>query len=338
MMLLIIAHHFVCHGSADFESDLPAFSLVWLRLLEMGGKIGVNVFVLISGYFLIEAKSFKISKIVKLWLQVFFYSALLFCVTIYITKEFHLSMLPNLFLPISFRDWWFVSAYFVMYLISPLLNKALNSLSKKQYLRVIIVAVVMWSVIPTLFNVYLESNSLLWFITLYAIAGYIRKFNPFEKYDRKLFLFAAVVLAVVSLALRILLFDILDVVNTKFQPYVNSPYNMQYLLTLLISICIFVYFSKLDIQYNKAINTVSSTTFAIYLIHDYPSIREYLWNYVFVYTKYLGSIKIIPYSIIVVLLIFVFCAVIELIRQNLIERFYVPYLSKLDKFSVFNTA
>lgn len=37
-----------------------------------------NVFVLISGYFLIIAPKIKISKVIKLWLQIAFYSLILF--------------------------------------------------------------------------------------------------------------------------------------------------------------------------------------------------------------------------------------------------------------------
>lgn len=43
------------------------------NLFRWGGKIGVNVFVLISGYFLIIAPKIKISKVIKLWLQIAFY-------------------------------------------------------------------------------------------------------------------------------------------------------------------------------------------------------------------------------------------------------------------------
>ena len=43
------------------------------QFLYIGGKLGVVIFVLISGYFLVDSK-FKIKKLLKLFLEVLFYS------------------------------------------------------------------------------------------------------------------------------------------------------------------------------------------------------------------------------------------------------------------------
>ena len=70
-MLLIIAHHFSVHGKISFSTSAICINKFWLQFLQMGGKIGINIFILISGYFLINAQKIKISKILKLWLQIF---------------------------------------------------------------------------------------------------------------------------------------------------------------------------------------------------------------------------------------------------------------------------
>lgn len=85
-MLLIVFHHSVVHGlliaSASMNQGTPVSNQVWLttftgQLVAMFGKVAVAVFVMISGYFLVNSsfsweKSLK--KILFLVAQVYFYS------------------------------------------------------------------------------------------------------------------------------------------------------------------------------------------------------------------------------------------------------------------------
>ena len=73
-MIMIIAHHFSFHGGFKFSSDTITATRFWVQFLLIGGKIGVNIFMLISGYFLVSARSLKTNKVLKLWLQIFTYS------------------------------------------------------------------------------------------------------------------------------------------------------------------------------------------------------------------------------------------------------------------------
>ena len=77
-MLGIIAHHFACHGAFSFSLQSLEFNRLWIIFLWIWGKIGVNVFVLISGWFLSQTNNFKWSKIIILWLQMFFYSIVVY--------------------------------------------------------------------------------------------------------------------------------------------------------------------------------------------------------------------------------------------------------------------
>ena len=58
-MLFIIAHHFYVHGG--FSSISPTNKAL-MTFFEFGGKFGVAIFVMISGYFLVNSK-FKIKKL-----------------------------------------------------------------------------------------------------------------------------------------------------------------------------------------------------------------------------------------------------------------------------------
>lgn len=78
IMIMIIGHHFATHGGFSFDNSITIPRL-WWNLIEMGGNFGVDVFIIISGYYLIKNDSFKINwnKALKLWGQIFFYSIIM---------------------------------------------------------------------------------------------------------------------------------------------------------------------------------------------------------------------------------------------------------------------
>ena len=67
-MLVIVGCHFATHGGFDFNSQSVTLPRLWWNVLEMGGNFGVDVFVLISGYFLIENKKLSVApkKVLRL--------------------------------------------------------------------------------------------------------------------------------------------------------------------------------------------------------------------------------------------------------------------------------
>ena len=56
-MLFIIAYHFVYHGDVYYPHvDISGFNRIFTTFLRPFGKMGVNIFVMISGYFLIASQ------------------------------------------------------------------------------------------------------------------------------------------------------------------------------------------------------------------------------------------------------------------------------------------
>lgn len=161
-MILIIAHHFALFGAFGFSETAVSINKLWIQFIQIGGKIGVNIFILISGYFLINEKSIKINRIIRFWLQIFTYSIIFFIIFIacgiktYSTKELIYHMFP-----ITYSLWWFASAYFVLYLLIPYVNKLLTSLSKLEYQKLIVLTTICWCIIPTIFRSNFQSNNLI---------------------------------------------------------------------------------------------------------------------------------------------------------------------------------
>ena len=79
-MLLIMFHHFALHGGIDYTT----FSInnAYLNIIEFGGKIGVNIFVIITGYFSCTSK-FSFKRIIKLLFAVEFYSLTIMVISLF---------------------------------------------------------------------------------------------------------------------------------------------------------------------------------------------------------------------------------------------------------------
>lgn len=281
--------------------------------------MGVNVFVLISGYFLIESKtqSFDFNRSFRFWGQLFFYSLLIFGFS-FVTKNGHtgISDIVKTFFPVTFSVWWFASTYFVLYLLHPYLNKFLRSITKKEYQAFLGLLIIIWCVIPTLTTSNYQANSLWEFVMFYAIAGYIRLYglNPKLKGWYYFIGFAGFML------LTFASYVICTVAATKI-PVVASRalhfYGRNKIPTLLASVCLFAAFTNIKPFYSRFINIVSSATFGVYLLHDHPVLREYLWIDLFNNSAFSDTIMIIPYSIFTTMLIYICATLIDLLRQQI---------------------
>ena len=331
-MLMIVAHHLAIHSGLYFPQIPITMNRIFALLVLMGGKIGVNIFVLISGYFLINS-NFKIKKLLKLWLQVMFYSISIYVLFIVILKRspYENQLLIKTAYPITHSLWWFARTYFALYICSPFINKFLRALSKDKHKKVIVILTIMFCFIPSLMkNSYFYIPNLAWFIYLYALSAYIKLYGiKIEKEKTRTLLLFTIFFIIINLELVFLIEHltrlniIRSIPNTFF-------YDMNKLPILIISLFIFLVFKKLNINQSKIINTISSATFGIYLIHDHPIIRQFIWRDTFKVALISEDKYFIPYCLGTILIVFIVCCVIELIRKTTIERFTNFIIEKVD--------
>lgn len=321
-MIMIIAHHVSVHSGFVYPGEIISFNRLWIQFIQLGGKIGVNIFVLISGYFLVTATSVKTDKIIRLWLQIFTYSAVIFWVFVICGAEplVKASFMKNM-LPITFARWWFASSYFVLYLLSPFINKMLNSFDKKVYQRFLVLLFLCWCVIPTFFNMKLESNPLLWFVFLYALAGYIRLHVDITAIKSRKCILIALAVMIFTYSLTVLC-DILGRKSAFFLSHATYLYELQTLPILIIALMLFIGFANAKIGYVSSINVVASASFGVYLLHDNGLMRSLLWGRIFKNATYQNSNILIPYTIMVIAVVFIAGTLIELFRKYVIEKAY----------------
>ncbi len=327
-MLLIIGNHFAVHSGFPFLRGDASLNILWLRFIEAGARVGVDSFILISGYFMISSASFKTSKVIRLWGQMFFYSYVIYLIFRFSglgTKETY--GVVQACLPVTFNQWWFASAYFLLLLTSPFINRLLNSLDQKQYLGLIFMLFILWCVIPTFSLTTLGCNEYLWLVFVYSLGGYIRKYGMLTRLP-------AVKLILLSLACYLLNYLSIVISRVLYPGGAVKVFSieLQSLAMLVISVLLFLGFTKIRLKHSRVINFIASTTFGIYLIHENPNIRQFLWKTLLDNKSRIDSDTLIPFSVIVIVCVFIVCMIIEIMRKFIIEKPFLPLIEKAAKF------
>ena len=201
------------------------------------------------------------------------------------------------------------------------------------------VGFVLLNVIPTMTTFAPLNSNLLWFIFLYFVGGAIRDCKGSEQ--KRIRITNPVSLAYGIGPLKIVLIATAFIwIYAGLAIYFNYSHDgsmlpryfmSQYSIPLfLASIGLFMLFKNLHICSSKAINSVASTAFGIYLIHNNPLVRNWLWehfSYFYNDVVYLFALKFL----LIVALVFCFCSLIDYLRQKAIEFPFFQLLERILK-------
>lgn len=320
-MLFIVVIHSFGHGKVDsinFATNIPL--MLSVETIKYICYVGVNCFILISSYFLIDSQ-FKLGKLIHIWLQTFFWSVFL-CIILN-WNGFQYKQIIKSLLPISFNQYWYISQYFALYILSPFLSHFAKSMTKKQYvlfLSIILSFSVIWR------NVYLinATTSLDWFLVLFFVGGYLNRFFT-RKYNWGILFIVSIFLWVFTYNLKIL-----STVVLFHKTFAYGTWNVNYnsIPILISSILLFLYFRNMKINneiISKITLTLSPLMLGVYLIHDNMYIREILWKKLNL--SLIDNTNSYLYKwIISFLLIFIFCICLEYCRKIVFKYTYIDYV------------
>ena len=263
-MLMILILHFNNNGAnvgllALANALTP--QLTGGFLVECFCVVAVNCFVLISGYFGINL---KVRSVLKLYLQCFFIGLLSYLLYVCITPA-TLSIKPLLgrLLAFTHNHWWFVISYLCLMFVSPLLNAAADTLSKKKFL----LSIILYGVIVVYLGWYknLESTnagySFVSFIFLYLIGRYIGKHISLESIKNKRWYFG-----IGYIVGSLFLFGLLML---QYYKGITIRYVFQYDHPLIIiNACLLLLFFLSFSFNNKTVNWIASSVFTAYLLQE----------------------------------------------------------------------
>ena len=318
-MIFIMIHHYAMFTNIDIF--VGHNSLIKYLLISVG-KIGVNCFILITGYFMITS-DFKFKKLLKLILENLFYS-IGFMLLFYLFRgiSFNKDEIFSNCMPIISTANWFITTYVVLYLATPIINIALKSLTKKQYLSTIFIALLIFSIIPTLLRKSLAFSDLIWFIVLYMIAGFIKL------YPNKLFNSLKFNMLICIIFYCFMFGTIIYGNHMKYAYWDVLFYeDMNKFPLVIVSISLFLIFKNLNMKENKFINFVAQSTLGVCLIHENYLVAPVLWTEIFNNAN-LSSFKLLFHCAFSITCIYIVCTIIDKLRFYIFEK---PFFKILDK-------
>lgn len=110
--------------------------------------------------------------------------------------------------------------------------------------------------------------------------------------------------------------------------------NANKFLAVSLAISLFMVFKIINIGYVKMINTLSSATFGVLLVHtNSDAMRIFLWENLFSVKSYYKSNYLILHAILSILSIYIVYTLTELFRIKFIEK---PILNRVFKTNIFN--
>ena len=332
-MFFIITGHILMQGgalSAYFSEGLQGGYYLFNTVYTLA-FCGVNCFALVSGYVGWQ-NSFRLEKIIKLWVNVVFWSVGVSLILFIYNKEFFsVKEAISMLLPLIRGRYWFFNAYFVVFMFSPLLNHIIRTLPQKTFQYFLLAVAFVFCVVPflALGNDVLRIQNgfeFSWLMVMYLVGGYFSKYPVVIKKTYKC------IVAFLSFALLNFIYKyLIELVTTKFfgVPYLGDIF-MSYTSPVIVgeAVCLLLYFSNLKINNKKlikAVNFVTPALFSVYIIHVHPIV---FWN--ILKDAFIGLTEynlLVSFVLITVtsLTIFLGCIALDYIRILIFKVFKVDY-------------
>ena len=325
-MFLIVMHHFAVHSDFVFPDPNWSNERLFVQFMSFGGKVGVDIFVMISGYFLVK-QTFRLQKLCRLLGQCWFY--LIVVVVVALVTGFapvKSSMIGKALLPL-WNIHWFAYYYVVLYLLFPFINRAITAFSESALRKLLLMLTLFWCVMPWLLKSDMGYSLLGWFVYLYLLGAY------FRLYPERISFLSRHAGTIAGIAFAVLMgrFAVRDAIAAYTQNLSradisgimeNGPY------VLLISIGLFLWFEKRrGIGTIPWVNRIAATMFGVYLIHDHPLVRSWLWTTLCGNPERVGTGTLIPAGIVEVVCVFVLCSFLDGLRLYFVER---PFFARMN--------
>lgn len=343
-MLMIVSLHYLSKGSLlgqPARADMTATGYTaWL--IEAFCIVAVNVYVLISGYFGVDARGSRgcgkkltvrevLRRPIKIWKQVFFYSMLFGCgALIFGVQQFDIYQFFSYCFPIVTEHYWFASSYVVLCLFMPFLNAGLSYLDQRETRFLLLGFLLVFSVSKTVIPMQLPWDNYgydsLWFVVLYLTGAYLRRYQTCL-HGKK---WKAAVLYFGSVAAVFFSFFFIRMIYLKtgsLEKRIQYGYTYNFFFCYTGAVGLFLLFAERKKEQRKArmclerfrkpIELFSGAAFGVYLIHEHINIR-YAWP------KWLrcaaqadnSVLGFLGHMVLSVLAVYLICTVIEWIRQK----------------------
>lgn len=251
-MLLILMFHYATREYGLYVTTNDLFVQADLQsklMLSSIGRLGVPIFVFISGYYGVK---YRTDQLLNLIIQGFFYM-LVSCVGLYcIENNLHWKQLYNFL-----NEWWFLHAYIVLYILSPGIEWMFCNLSRKRmcYITILMYSMAYSSSYPGNYG----GSGLLDMLSMYLLARCLALYlNDSVKSRAVYWMFAL-------LSLRVVL--VLIALQTHHLGVIILIVAYSNPLNIFIAASVFYVFNKLQFS-SLVLNWLATGTLAVYLLSE----------------------------------------------------------------------
>lgn len=326
-MFLIVLAHAIGHGKVLNVASVNSVNYFLINVLKAFLSVLVNCFVLISGYFLCT-REFRLKKALFIWGQALFWSLGLYLVLcLGGVVQFDLKALLKACLPLTQQRYWFITTYLLMYLLVPLLNAAIRAMDQKTHALFLSIFFAVYIALQNLFfwEKFTSVNAYhpLFFAFLYLLAAYFRLYPA--KRARKTYLLCYSLNCLFAAAWRIGI-TWLTVKITGEAKGENIFLSNNSITMVIASACLFRFFEGLNIsnkRIRKAVSIVAPLTLGVYLIHDQPEVRSFIWQDLLCPMDFVQSPFLALILFGMAIAVFVFCALAEYLRHRVSTAFKI---------------
>lgn len=315
-IFMILILHYLNKGMGGGMDDAISVNGILTHTLESICIIACNLFVLVTAWFMVDAKSIKIKKVVDIALVIIFYGIIIYGVCI-CTGLVDISKTSVKTFVNTIGNRWFPIIYIILYLSIPYINKSVHNYTKKDLRKLIAIMVIFFSIWPTVFTKVTVSDGgygIINFVMLYLIIYYIKKYTNYN--DVKVYKLFFIWIA--STAITIV-----------FSFISGRAWNYNSIFVILASVSLFMMFIRLEINRNKALSYISSFSLSTYIIHENQFITQWIYRGVFRSDYYSHTNLLLANILISIVSIFIVCMVIEIVRRFLFKYTIDKILNKL---------
>lgn len=324
-MFLIVMHHYVVNSGIPsfYETGSANINQYVAQILGAWGKTGINCFTLITGYFLI-GKECSPKRAFNLWGEYFFWTIFCFGFLAFYDKSIISisDLIKGFFIP--FLGAGYLAVVLYMFLLVPALNKLISNLKQKEYIGLLVVLLLYYTIIPS-FTLNQHFDFLPWLCVIYLIGGYL-KLYPLKILTKNKIVLPLLIISFVGLCSSIIVVS--KYVNVAKSYWFISDANK--IGALVISILSFSFFLNLKPTKSKIVNAIAGTCWGILCIHaNSNAMRDFLWENLFNNTYWFKTDYAILHCIFVSIVVFLVCSIMVILFKAFFQKKWEKILDLL---------
>lgn len=296
-MLMIVTSHGVMFSPLDVTGQSLSVNKVLVEtFLYSGGKVGVVAFFAISSWYLADSGASGLrAGLRRVWIlerEVLFWSLALLGASLAARMLGHGSpaldaaLMARSLMPTMTSLWWYPTAYAVFLLFLPFLSVGLRALGRDLHRALCVVMVVLWTVLDMvmpLSGVGLHGGDWMSFVYIHTLITWWRWHGAGVADSRargcvRRAAWAALAGGYALLAAGAVAGGVLFARTGRLEVLQVYLGKVEFRLpVLMVGLALFALFRGREFH-SGVVNALAGSTFGVYLISEYPTVRRWLWQ------------------------------------------------------------